>query len=474
MKNKNEEKIEYTQSISQNIFINKADILDFICPLCNGVLFNPTQDSCGHVFCNICYEKCKENYHKCPISNNDFIEEKITNIPIISQIINKMNVYCLNKDKNCFWEGKFSELKSHLEIECLKEEIKCIFKGCEKKMKREDFLIHKSECEYRTITCIFCNELIPFKFKESHDNICPKKIIKCDKCGNDIVREDLENHKKNSCDCTFTDCLFKDFGCNDYLMRKDFNKNMVNDLPKHLSLICDFIKKENQKYKKIINDKEKIEEELKEEIKYLRNEIINMKETYLNNKRFRSLKEEEYTIFNINNIYDKKHLPKEIIIENGKAINRDKNLNHSFCFANPHYDINLQGSTLEYNWRILLCNCSNWIGFGVCDKPKVINNNYIFKKKDHNYNNGSYIVSSNGYMFNCNNNNENCKKINFPSYDESHEFNLKYNVLKKELTIYSNIQIIATFSKVESFINNKLTPVIVFINQNDSAMFLFN
>ena len=77
-------------------------------------------------------------------------------------------------------------------------------------------------------------------------------------------------------------------------------------------------------------------------------------------------------------------------------------------------------------------------------------------------------------MFNCNNNNENCKKINFPSYDESHEFNLKYNVLKKELTIYSNIQIIATFSKVESFINNKLTSVIVFINQNDSAMFLFN
>ncbi len=102
MKNKNEEKIEYTQTISQNIFINKADILDFICPLCKGVLSNPTQDSCGHVFCNICYEKCKENNNKCPFSNNDFIEEKITNIPIISQIINKMNVYCLNKDKNCF------------------------------------------------------------------------------------------------------------------------------------------------------------------------------------------------------------------------------------------------------------------------------------------------------------------------------------------------------------------------------------
>ena len=78
-------------------------------------------------------------------------------------------------------------------------------------------------------------------------------------------------------------------------------------------------------------------------------------------------------------------------------------------------------------------------------------------------------------MFNCNNNQENVQKIDFPLYDDSHEFNLKYNVIKKELIIYSSIDTLATFTKVEPFNNyNKLTPVIIFMHCNDSAMFIFN
>jgi len=118
-KEKNE-KITYNQSISQEIFVNKEEMQDFICPLCNGILYEPIQDSCQHVFCLSCYNKCKENNINCPISNKPFINEKSTQLSLISNVINKMNVYCVNKNKNCNWIGKFLQLKSHLLKDCQK------------------------------------------------------------------------------------------------------------------------------------------------------------------------------------------------------------------------------------------------------------------------------------------------------------------------------------------------------------------
>jgi len=478
-KEKNQE-ITYNQSISQELFINKDEIIDFICPLCKGVLYEPIQDSCEHVFCHSCYNQYKENNINCPISNKKFIDEKTTNLPLISSIINKLNVYCINKNKDCNWRGKLSELKSHINNDCPKEIVICIYEGCNEKMSREDLQYHIIFCNWRTEECLQCHQLIAHILKEEHDDICPKKIIKCEQCNMEIMRELLDAHKKNICECTFVNCIFKDFGCNEYLMRKEFKNRLIDDLPKHLDLICQFFKKEKENLDKIINEKEKKENELKEEIDKLKQEIIKIKNqpVYLNQKRKREIeKEKENEKENIINYYDLNNLPKEITINNGKAkLNTEKNNQYFFCFADEKFDINLNGIKTEYNWRILLGNSSKWIAFGVCDKLQVfLNDGKLFKKRDNNFNNGSFIISSNGYMFNCNNNQENVQKIDFPLYDDSHEFNLKYNVIKKELIIYSSIDTLAKFTKVEPFNNyNKLTPVIIFMHCNDSAMFIFN
>ena len=472
-KEKNE-KITYNQSISQEIFVNKEEMQDFICPLCNGILYEPIQDSCQHVFCLSCYNKCKENNINCPISNKPFINEKSTQLSLISNVINKMNVYCVNKNKNCNWIGKFLQLKSHLLKDCQKEIIICIYEGCNQNMKREDLQSHIKICDWRTEECLQCHKFIAHLLKQEHDDICPKKIIKCEQCNMAIMRELLENHKKDTCECTFINCIFKDFGCNETMMRKDCKKKMFDDLPKHLNLICQFIQNENKNIFKIINEKDKKINELTKKCDELSQELSKFisQPILLNQKRSREKEKEKENI----NYYDLKNLPKEIIINNGKAkLKTEKNNNYYFCFANEKFDINLKGIKIEYNWRILLGNSSNWIGFGLCDKLQVILNDGKFIKKDNNFNNGSFVISSNGYMFNCNNRQENLRKIDFPLYDDSHEFNLKYNVIKKELIIYSSINILAILNNVESFNNNnKLTPVIIFMHANDSAMFIFN
>ena len=126
-------------------------------------------------------------------------------------------------------------------------------------------------------------------------------------------------------------------------------------------------------------------------------------------------------------------------------------------------------------WSIKLNNLSKWIAFGICDKEKVLINKgkFCLSSKNETFNNGSYLISNNGYSWNCNNSNENNKKIEFPSFEQNQLFIIEFNPILKEISFFdNNKKEITKLTKVIAHVHPfKLTPCVVFLNKNDSIEF---
>ena len=64
-----------------------------------------------------------------------------------------------------------------------------------------------------------------------------QKIECIQKCGSELERGMMENHIKNECPNTLFECKFKEFGCDEKIMRKDMEKKMKDDCVKHMLLL---------------------------------------------------------------------------------------------------------------------------------------------------------------------------------------------------------------------------------------------
>ena len=517
-KNQNNEnyKIEYEMEIDPKLLTEKtSEIDDFYCPLCKGLLNDPVIDKCSHTFCKKCFEKFYNLYHLCPITKTKLDDGNLTQVPLITKSVGKRIIKCKNINKGCNWIGKISDLKVHLENECLKSLIKCPFEGCNDITMRENLDKHKNQCEYRTVECLDCHKNFAYKLLNEHSKICPKKKINCPQdCGLIIERGDIDNHINNFCDCTLVDCTYKKYGCLDKYKKKDFDKKMKEDCAKHLLLITKIVDSIESKINNKIKNYFDVNEDYNFDFEHLSKKRgrEKEKENDLNkNKDKESEMEIEQNLLfsnninnkninnNINNInnninnnnekilkttprknitdiiyFDMKNINPNIKIEDNTARYNVSNVSeHVFLFVNPIFDIDSSNKNTIL-WTIKLLNLSKWIAFGLCDKEKVKLNKgkFCLSSKNEHFNNGAYLVSNNGYSWNCNNLNENNKQISFPSFDENNEFTLEFNPSDSELTFLSKEKVFCKLTSVKPHINPfKLTPCIVFLNKNDCIEF---
>ena len=194
-------------------------------------------------------------------------------------------------------------------------------------------------------------------------------------------------------------------------------------------------------------------------------------DSILNKKR-----EREKSEIKINeNTFDTNNINQLITIKGNKALyNASYADSHVYLFSNPEYDIDIRDNKIR-TWNVNLLNKSKWIAFGLCDKTLVLSNNQLFctNLKDIHFNNGSYLISSNGFSWNCNNKFENNKKIDFPH--DNLNFKLSYNPNNFELSFYNDLKIIKKLTNVKPISSGKtLTPCIVFLDNNNEIELLLN
>ena len=145
---------KFNKTINPKIFINQEFILQFLCPLCEGVLNEPSMELCGcmKLFCKRCLNQyLKFNNNKFPISGEKAVKEPKL-MEWVQNSLNLLDVKCKNLSEGCNWTGKYIEYAEHLKL-CLKEPTHCIYKGCNKIFLTEKLEEHLKECVYRTYIC---------------------------------------------------------------------------------------------------------------------------------------------------------------------------------------------------------------------------------------------------------------------------------------------------------------------------------
>ena len=262
--------------------------LEIECPVCLNVLTDPHLVSCcGKNFCESCIDKVKASNGSCPMCKEEEYQVVINKERL--RIINGLEVYCINREDGCPWEGELKNLSIHLnkekrEGECQYEEVKCRYQECQERKQRRFLEDHEDkECPQRPFECQYCEEEGTFLYiTEEHYEDCEEYPVTCpNKCvSTTMPRHVLGFHVNKECPLQPVDCPFSWAGCDDRPLRKD--KDVHTADTKHMTLLavaCRQLKKENQKRKK---ENDKIKEAMEEEITKLKEEVKNLKGETLN------------------------------------------------------------------------------------------------------------------------------------------------------------------------------------------------
>ena len=89
---------------------------ELICCICKGILEDPVESLCRHVFCSICVKLWLNQNGTCPQCRNQIYERDLKPVlPILRNIISKKKIYCEHKENGCEEIVSIETLKSHLE-----------------------------------------------------------------------------------------------------------------------------------------------------------------------------------------------------------------------------------------------------------------------------------------------------------------------------------------------------------------------
>ena len=92
---------------------------------------------------------------RCPSCQQPISKDKIVNDKNLQKEIQNLDVFCINKDKGCDWDGTLRDFHLHLET-CGFIIIDCP-NGCGARFERRFSDKHQQEdCAKRTVLCEFC------------------------------------------------------------------------------------------------------------------------------------------------------------------------------------------------------------------------------------------------------------------------------------------------------------------------------
>ena len=83
------------------------------CSICDEIFRNPIRlKTCGHTYCTKCILEWSKHNLNCPLCRVNFTEKDIRTDIIATNIINDLELYCINT--GCPWKGKLSAFESHI------------------------------------------------------------------------------------------------------------------------------------------------------------------------------------------------------------------------------------------------------------------------------------------------------------------------------------------------------------------------
>lgn len=271
------------------------------CPICQQPFLSPMTTLCGHTFCKECIEECFKigsssdddtltgfcPLDRTPIDAKDLNELFPTPL-IVTNMVDDLRVYCLNRDRGCEWSGHRWEIDHHVRQECDFTRVPCNRARKQRNViadeQEEDtlpadeessfrcyelterrFLKDEEHCVHEEYKCKFCEEKITKIIEESHlTTECAFNYSKCELCNNDMIP--LKNLKKHSENCLKSGrivCPAREIGCpwsgdtepslENHLLHGNCSLNLLLPYVKKLENRIEEVVDENKVLKKQIN-----------------------------------------------------------------------------------------------------------------------------------------------------------------------------------------------------------------------------
>lgn len=149
------------------------------CVVCHGIARDPVTDKEGHVFGRACIEELLQEHGDCPSENHPLSADDVQPIQMISRIVQKLKVKCVNY-KKCDWKGIVADFDSHLQEGCFKAKESAVLIDTE-----PEYVVSSEEIEAR--------ENIPSK--DTNNNEEKKSNVSSDL--NDDKKSNKESPIKN-------------------------------------------------------------------------------------------------------------------------------------------------------------------------------------------------------------------------------------------------------------------------------------
>eukprot|EP00026_Physarum_polycephalum_P010573 Phypoly_transcript_10739.p1 GENE.Phypoly_transcript_10739~~Phypoly_transcript_10739.p1 ORF type:complete len:374 (+),score=41.20 Phypoly_transcript_10739:130-1251(+) len=240
---------------------------DFLCTICLGVPIPSLAVEtvcCGNFFCRHCLAESRARKEICPNCNGSFASFPPRDVATGNKFAFKkllgLLVYCESRfsgasttEGMCEWRGAWMDVPAHL-ARCEHVRVNCGWNRCAVVVSRNSLRAHEAECEFRTISCEFCRQHLPYYELQKHLQTCSRFPIQCE-CGEPgIVRETHAYHTKYRCPDALLKCDL--IGCPEMVKKRHFESHLVvcgyrmvscvlcdvrlhfNALPTHLGVDC--------------------------------------------------------------------------------------------------------------------------------------------------------------------------------------------------------------------------------------------
>ncbi len=171
--------------------------------------------------------------------------------------------------------------------------------------------------------------------------------------------------------------------------------------------------------------------------------------------------------------FDMNNISKGLTINKKRVTCTSNKAEHKYCFAD--FPI-----TSDFEFKTTFFLNSPWAAAGVCVKEQVIANKLKFvSQTKSNYHNATFAISTNGYLWNCNNPTEfNISLNNFPIVEKGDSIVFKYSPDFKELSFKlsgkghtTNSKTLGKLTNVHVPKNYTLVPCMILLNNGDEAIF---
>ncbi|CAK7901058.1 hypothetical protein CAAN1_06S02234 [[Candida] anglica] len=269
------------------------------CPICQQPFMQPLTTVCGHTFCKECIYEClkmqsmrtsnrnsdidnpdPENLQgSCPLDRTPLDSSKTNDLfptpLIVANLVDELEVFCLNNERGCEWTGCRWELERHVMNDCGFTGVSCngtringekcsllverrhLKEDLKQEDESDDLQENKNnsnhECAHKIYNCQFCSVEITKLTEDDHlSTDCNFNYTSCKLCLNDLIPvKNLTQHEENCFKVGHLKCPAHEIGCdwvgnNETALEIHLQKNNCQ-----LSNLLPYMKKLNEKVDKL-------------------------------------------------------------------------------------------------------------------------------------------------------------------------------------------------------------------------------